>query len=444
MPRFFHSAWFFLPVLLISCNEDRSVIGLELLKDSEIINIGTIDTLTIEAYTVEPKHLYTSNQYISPIGSYKDPTFGNVKAELISQYIFSTFIDFGENPVADSLIVELFCKGSYGKSRFTPVINVYELTTDLNDTLAYFSDFDPSGIYDLNKINITEAKIKNLNINSGSNDSSLIQVHLSTDYAEKLISPGFVDDSLLYTSDSLFKSYVKGLYFEAEQAGEEGTIYYAEPVDLLSRIVLYYHNDEDTSEYEYYFYGNYTSINIYDFDNHNEADIPYLNNQDFQDTAIYLQSLGGTAVNIKFPYLPELVDMLGSLSINKAELIIPVLTDSLEQLEYKIPSQLGLRAIDENGLESILPDDPSVFRLSGYYGGVFDSEIHAYRFNISNYFQEIFNGSDYSDLRLFAGYYNRSQYTVSYNIMEANRVVLASGNNERTKIRLDIFYTEIP
>jgi hypothetical protein len=446
MHRYFHSAWFLLPILLISCNEDRSVIGLELLKDSEMLNVGTIDTLTIEAYTVEPKHLYTTNQSISPLGSYTDPIFGNVRTEFISQFAYSSSINFGDSAAADSLVVELFFRGSYGNTEFVPKINVYELTSDLDDTLEYFSDFDPSGIYNPVNINITEAEVKSLNVDPENDDSLILKINLSNEYAKKLIDAGFEFeyDSLFYLEDSIFRDKIKGLYFETEQAGEEGSILYTEPVNVMSRIVLYYHNDEDTLEYYYYFYGSDMKINIYNFENHNGAQIPFLNDQSYQDTAVYIQSLGGTAVNIKIPDIQGLAETLGKVSINKAVLIIPVLTDSIEQEEYEIPSQLGLRSINEEDEESVLPDDPLVFRYLGYYGGLYEGETNTYRFNISNYLQDIFNGGEYNDLRLFAGYYNQSQYTVSYNIREANRVILASGNNARIKIRLEIFYTEIP
>ena len=56
----------------------------------------------------------------------------------------------------------------------------------------------------------------------------------------------------------------------------------------------------------------------------------------------------------------------------------------------------------------------------------------------------MFNGEEYSDLRLFVGTYNESTRLLSYNITDANRVVLASGNNSNNKIRLNIFYTKIP
>lgn len=444
MLRYFHSAWLLLPALLISCNEDRSVIGLELLKDSEILNVGTVDTLAIEAFTVEPEHLYTTNQSISPLGSYTDPIFGNVRTEFISQFAYSSSVNFGFSAVADSLVIELFFRGSYGNPEFVPKLNVYELTSDLDDTLEYFSDFDPSGMYDPVKINIADAEVKSLNVNPENADSLMVKIHLSNEYAEKLIDAGFEYDTLLYSQDSIFRDQIKGLYIEAEPAGEDGSILYTEPASIMSRIVLYYHNYEDTLEYDYYFYVSYTKINIYNFENHNGAQIPYLNDQNFQDTAVYIQSLGGTAVNIKIPDLQGLADILGKVAINKALLIIPVLSDSIEQEEYEIPSQLGLRTIDDEGEESILPDDPSVFRFTGYYGGLYESETNTYRFNISNYLQDIFNGGEYNDLRLFAGYYSLSQYTVSYNTREANRVVLASGNNARTKIRLEIFYTEIP
>lgn len=432
-------------ILVVACKEDPSIIGLELLKDSEILNIGTIDTISIEAFTVEPEHLVTGGQLaISPLGSYVDSIYGKLKAEFLAQYAFSNYVEFDNNPISDSLIIELFCKGNYGNSEFKSKINVYELTSDLVDSINYYSDFDPAGMYNPNKINISEATIKKLNINTANNDSLLIRIKLSNDYAQQLINPAAEDDSLFYSADTIFRSYIKGLYFSVDQVEEDGLIVYAAPSNVLSRIVLYYHNDEDTLEYEYYFYGSYTSVNSYNFNNHNEAEIPYLNDEIFQDTAIYLQSLGGTAANIKFPYLSELIDDLGRVSVHKAELIIPVITDSIEQQVYDIPQQLGLRLLNVDGEESLLPDDPYIFRYSGYFGGTYDSQIKAYKFNISNYFQDLFLGGEYYDLRLFVGSFNETNLSLSYNISEANRVVLASGNNTTAKISLNIFYTRIP
>jgi hypothetical protein len=83
-------------------------------------------------------------------------------------------------------------------------------------------------------------------------------------------------------------------------------------------------------------------------------------------------------------------------------------------------------------------------RLAGYFGGTYDDEIQAYKFNIGNYVQQLINGNEYNDLRLFVGSYNESTGYISYNFIKAERVVLASGNNSNNRIRLNIFYTKIP
>ena len=430
--------------LLFACKEDPSKLGLEFLQESDIPDVRLTDTLTVEAYTIEPEPLITTGQYEIPIGSYIDPIFGCVKAEFLAQFAYSSYVDFGDDPVCDSLIIELFCSGSYGNYNFTSKINVYELTSDLVDSIDYYSDFDPSGLYDVNKINVSDAVISDMNTVDGNTDSTLIQIYLNNTFASKLIDPPVDDDSLFYTNDSIFKANIKGLYFSADQVDEGGSIIYTLPSNKSSRMVLYYHNTEDTLEYSYYFYGSYVRIGIFDFNNHNEANIPYLNNKDLQDTAIYLQSLGGTVADIKFPHVSKLIDNLGRVSINKAELIIPVLTDSTKQSKYEIPDQLGLRTVNAEGEESYIHDDPLVLGLVGYFGGTYDDEIEAYKFNVGNYIQSLINGEEYSDLRLFVGTYNESTRLLSYNITDANRVVLASGNNSNNKIRLNIFYTKIP
>ncbi len=431
--------------LLISvyaCQEDPSKLGLDFLKDSDLVEVGFIDTVTVEAYTIEPEPLITVGKYQMAIGSYVDPVFGAVKAEILAQFAYSYYIDFGDNPICDSLIVELFCSGGYGKDEFTSKISVYELTSDLADSIDYNSDFDPTGYYDINKINTSDPVVSDMNVDNDNTDSTLIQIYLSKFFANKLLNPT-VDDSLFYSNDSVFKANMKGLYFAVEQVSEDGRILYALPSNYSSRLILYYHNDEDTSSYSYYFYGSYVRIGVFNFNEHSGANIPYLNDTSIQDTAIYLQSLGGTAANIRLPYINSLISELGNVSVNKAELIVPVLTDSSEQTEYEIPSQLGLRAVNDEGEQSILPDDPSVLRLVGYFGGKYDDEIEAYRFNIGNYIQNLIEGGVYKYLRLFVGSYDESNMRISYNIEKANRVVLSSGNNANKKIQLNIYYTKI-
>jgi hypothetical protein len=432
--------------LLISvyaCQEDPGKLGLDFLKDSDLVEVGSIDTITVEAYTIEPEPLVTVGKYQMPIGSYVDPVFGAVKAELLAQFAYSYYIDFGDNPICDSLIIELFCSGGYGKDEFTSKISVYELTSDLADSIDYNSDFDVTGYYNINKINTSDPVVSDMNVDNDNTDSTLMKIYLNKFFANKLLNPPVEDDSLFYSNDSVFKANMKGLYFAVEQVSEDGRILYALPSNYSSRIILYYHNDKDTSEYSYYFYGSYVRIGVFNFNNHNEAGIPYINDESVQDTAIYLQSLGGTAANIRLPYINNLISELGNVSISKAELIVPVLTDSSEQTEYEIPSQLGLRTVNNEGEQSALPDDPSVLGLLGYFGGKYDDGIEAYRFNIGNYIQDLVEGTEYNYLRLFVGSYNESTMKISYNIEQANRVVLSSGNNANKKIKLNIYYTKI-
>ena len=142
-------------ILLYACQEDPSKLGLEFLQDSDMLDVELTDTVTVEAFTVEPERLITTSQLNVPLGSYVDPVFGHVKAEFLAQYAFSDYVDFGMNPVCDSLIIELFCLGKYGNGEFASEIDVYELTSDLVDSIDYYSDFDPTGLYTINKINVS-------------------------------------------------------------------------------------------------------------------------------------------------------------------------------------------------------------------------------------------------------------------------------------------------
>ncbi|MFP4691614.1 MAG: hypothetical protein ACLFMU_06845, partial [Bacteroidales bacterium] len=127
------------------------------------------------------------------------------------------------------------------------------------------------------------------------------------------------------------------------------------------------------------------------------------------------------------PYLDDLKDLQGVV-INKAELLVPVqegfATDDLPETE----DMLLLRFREDGNLSFI-----SDYHVgSSYFGGELDKENMEYRFNISQYVQDLMNGV----------YENRGLTIVASDVSEgASRVVLRGPGRQENPMRMVIYYT---
>ena len=63
---------------LASCNKEPDLIGIDLLPDSDYLNLSFTDTSTIIAYTVREDSLRTDELSANLLGYMNDPVFGNV------------------------------------------------------------------------------------------------------------------------------------------------------------------------------------------------------------------------------------------------------------------------------------------------------------------------------------------------------------------------------
>ncbi len=68
--------------LLSACNKADSVLGLNALDPSDLLNANQVDTFTLETYTIVEDSVITDNPAFSLLGSYNDPQFGTFDASL--------------------------------------------------------------------------------------------------------------------------------------------------------------------------------------------------------------------------------------------------------------------------------------------------------------------------------------------------------------------------
>jgi len=136
---------------------------------------------------------------------------------------------------------------------------------------------------------------------------------------------------------------------------------------------------------------------------------------------------------VKFPYIQNLKTLLGTIAINKAELIINDVSDEFSDVSiYTLPAKLLALMPADSGRYNFLPD----YNVStSYFDGNYYSTDKLYKFNITRYIQKLID-NEYKNK--IPGIY----LFTSENRISARRAVLTSGKNSKP-MKLLITYTKL-
>jgi len=417
-------------LFLASCKEP-SDFGLDTQPSSDLLETTYQDTFSLNAYTVRDDSIYTNEVYYNLMGSYIDPVFGASYAGFYTQILLpESNVDFGTNPILDSMFLCLDYVGYYyGLNTPSEIpVRVYEVLDDFNIDSVYYS------YTDLQKTLLVEK-----NITPNLEDSVLIN---NVSYAPHLrislpISWGqkFLDESGNTTleNNENFLDFFKGLFVDATPifiGKPSGSILQFNLISSLSNITLYYHNDTDTTDYNFVINEDAARFNVFSHNayvsSHSDLQDQLLGNTTSAEDILFLQAMAGTKIKIELPY----IENVKKIAINKAELIIPVNQTVSDVDNYIPPQSLSLVSIDKDGEYQFLPDQ---LASSSTFGGVYDESKKEYRFLISRYIQDLILGKE-ENLGLYL--------LVSGNVINASRIAI-SGNNNDPGIRIAITYTQI-
>ncbi len=432
MQKIFLSGMLLCLTVLFGCNEPDTI-GLDVLPGSDSLNVEYFDTVTVETSYQIDDSLRTDAYYADValgsshflIGQYTDAVFGTSSASFYAQFKPKNGIDFSGKSF-DSLVLNLAYLSSYGgDTSLLQTFEVYEITEDMVDTAAYYSDKTfaaSSTLIGQRTFSINEIK-----------DSITVIGTDTTKIAPRLritLDPAFgqhIFDGSPISVDG-FKTKVKGLYVKATGASS-GNIITFNAASSQSSMVLYYKDDSTESVLDslpFYMYesdGKIPRVNRFD---HDYAGFGF----DFTKTdKAYVQSMSGIKTKITFPYL-EALKSLGSIAINKAELVINIEPGSNDPLGSH--AFLSLLGIDSAGVLFNLPDQ---LRASSLYGGSFSNG--QYRFNIAQFVQQILYGK-------------RTDYGLYLKALGSNatqtpfRTIVEGGSgNSPLKMKLQITYTKL-
>jgi len=431
-----------------SCTNEINDIGKDLLLPGDLVHVGKVTETNIKAFQVTDVKQRTDRPLYNLLGTLNDPVFGKTTADFACQFRLPNYPLYKENDIIDSLVYYVAYKEIYGDTLTPQKFRVYELASDLffenkdHSDYKYYQDGDLKG---LAKSNVLAEKDYIPKYKDTLNTTTSVQVVVTHEIAfqldHSLARYLMKADTATLSNNDLFIKYFKGLYVEAGDLSEGGTILKVEGSGML----LYYRKDNDTTKYRQTFSISSTAarVNRFTHDYSNTAFADKLDKEGTQDSLIYLQTTGGLRAKILIPKLefwsrliPNVVNSsdTANLIINKAELIFQVDSATIDTFKYIPAEQLVLAAIDKskaNQDSTYLPSDHSL--STAYYGGTYNRTDKTYRFNIAKHVQDVIEKKKKN-----YGFYLETAYKNS----TFRRVVL-KGATSKTGIRLEITYSKI-
>jgi hypothetical protein len=411
-------------LMLGGCKKNDESLGLDLLPGSNIIDSRySNETGTISSYTFTDNKIRVDEPGFNIFGSFNDPLFGRTTASFAAQFRLPYYPSYGQDAVLDSTVLSLVYRKVYGDTLTPQQVKVYKLVQPLNVNAHYLSSFDPKTLTNDTVIGMADFTPK-FRTDSTGQDTVVqeIAVRLDDNVGNLLLHA----DSLDMVNNDAFLNYFKGLYVESQPLQSGGGLVYLKA--QASQLKVYYHTaDADSLAFAYQLTPNSADVPYFQHDYANAWFADHLNQENVQDSLVFVQPTGGTKVKIDVPSLDNWVDSTNCL-INKATLTFHADTTMSDFHQYPMPSQLYLKIIQDDGSEAFPIDS----QLSlAYYGGIYNSTDATYTFNITQHLQQILDGS----------VQNLGFYLVAANRKSsADRVVL-KGSTSSQPIQLEITYT---
>lgn len=424
-----------------SCKKTPDTIGNNLLSENNYFDLFRCDTVEVLCHSYIDT-IGTKNVTYALLGSMNDPVFGLTQAGFYTQFNPSTAgQNFGENPIVDSLVLQLCLSDYYGDTTVMQTAHVYELTDTISTFESYYcySEVATDNIDQANAYHFYPHPKTNVHfIGTDTVAYPIIRIPLSQELGNYLISL----DSSFFSEPDKFKEHFKGLYVTCDAVSQDGAICSINLTNnTFTLLQLYYHNAATPDKrmyYNFYVSSSDTYFNHFDHD-YTQGNPQFVNQLINGDTllgqeTLYLQTMGGIRAHLRFPNLRHWADSLkdSHIVINEAKLVLPASPLSNESTCYKVPSAFVLVGFKEDGNTFLLPD---YHEGTNYFGGTYSQKSNAVIFRISEYVQDlILNKNEEYNYGLSLGIngaaYNAHRYVIN-----------GPGAATDDKLRLEITYS---
>lgn len=384
-----------------ACHKPEENLGSELLDPDAALGTTSVDTTAVLAWTEDHVTTVTSGLSRNVLGSYLDPVFGQVKASIVTQVRLSAN-NVGANTSpdtlqCDSLVLALtYDANSSGYGNLDPqAFGVYRLNEDLRTDTSYRNDHIPAtfaeDLIDGSQHLFTPRPATSLFI-GGDSLAPQLRIRLKTALGQEFLQHWGQSE---FTSNTEFLPYFKGLMITPNDVAsapfQRGALYF----NLLSgesKLTLYFSGTISHVSYKFdlninSFCQRYT-VSTFDHAQAIEPGLPAsLADTTLGQQAIYLQALGGSEAELRFPFLDTYKDH-GLRALAKAELVLPI-NGSYYPL-YAPPAQVFVFRKGDDGSDLVLPDQAS---LINDVGGYYDATNKEYRLVITRWVQGVITGT---------------------------------------------------
>jgi len=393
-------------LFIFSSCEKKGTIGLDIDPQDSIKSIFT-DTITINAVTVAEDSVATSGISQNPLGFIKDPVFGNTEANLaLGLTLPSAGYTFGTNPTLDSAVLVLkYGDEFYGDSiNSNYTVNVHQLKTVYNAGKTHYNK-TAWGDYSGDEVIGSLGNIKRFAWNDSTSIMAIVKAgpDVRTAVAPQIripISGDFIRDHFLNANADNFKNattfadFIKGLYvtINKTQTTGNGGIIFVNLQSTVSALEIYYKSTNTSGAIDTNV-ASFTAVGASEIkqENNYDADIAtQLADASKSYSQVYVQPMGRLRAKLNFPYIKKLKE-IGNISVNKAELLIPIQSGSDNPL--KPAPRLTLYQLDIAGQRKAVPDNAigvdNRYLDERVFGGFYNSTTKTYSLNITSYIQDL-------------------------------------------------------
>ncbi len=403
-----------LTTLLMACTEDPTRIGLTLLPGSDFVELKSTDTITVRAYTMYNDQSLTTDSTRMLAGTIHDDYFGTTHCDFVTQLrLMSPWTS--KSFVVDSVLLTFLPAKITGDTSTVQYLRLYETGTLLTDSTDFFSAQDPDTIKFLGEYRLPDMKA-----------GAMTTIKLQRWVGEYLLR----DTAMFRPPAKFYNEFFKGLYFGIRSEDEpiliELNASRTATIDPLALTVFY---RSDTLRYNYSFVATHRAVNYNRFTHDRstadpDKQIKHVNDM-VPDTAVFMQSYQGVYVKLDFPSLRDFRNVQ-NLSVNKARIIAPVLTDGDLYVAKNMPAQVYARYRRSDGREVLVPD---ILIDVSFMDGTYKSEENCYVFNITSFVQRYLAGKiDEPSVELFLP-------------LSAARNVIFRANSNNPTFKLEFAYT---
>ena len=370
-----------------SCRKTPEKIGNDLQPANSLISVSFNDEQDITTSTFTVPYLSTKMLGYAFLGNMNDPIFGISNFDFFTQVSMSTSSQtWGDNAVADSVVLNLVYNGYYGDTLEYMTVRAYEILDDMYADSTYRSNM---------VLNCDELELANHTFSPRPHtapdtilDRGVLRIPINPSLGTK-----FIENEANMTSNDKFKEFFKGLRVKCDITNAEAAICYFNLTHSYSYLRVYYHNDTDTLRYDFPINSSDVRYNHY-YHNFEAAANPIAFNDTVNNQKLYVQGAAGTRVWVNFPNIREWANSLnGNVVINEAKLIMKgALTDTAD---YAPPAKLVVAGakFDTDTVYMIIPDQ---LVGSEYYGGIYNADEDVVWFRITEYIQNLVQNGTYA------------------------------------------------